>query len=138
TLREVGALLHLETFQRRDQLVAVFAALEARFLDPDLDGVHRLVIRLDIAVGERTAKPGLLEAVDRLVQEGMKMRRVERRVEHRHITVDPDKTLDLVAERRQLSRDGDRAVAGEFVFLEEAQIVALGDDADRIWAEEDQ
>ena len=116
-LGEVGALLHLEPLEGGDQLVAVFAALEARFLDPDFDGVHRLEIRLDIAVGQRAGKPGLLEAVDRLVQEGVKMRRIERRVEHRHIAVDPDKTLDLVAESRQLRGDGDRTVAGKFVFL---------------------
>ena len=130
--REVGALLHLEPFEGGDQLVAVVAALEAGFLDAELDGVHRLEIRLDIAVGQRARQSDLLQPVDRLVEEGVQIGRVERRVEYRHIAVDADKPLDLVAERRQLARYGDRAVAGAFVFLGKAEIIALVDDVDRI------
>src|SRR5262245_56418702 len=50
-LREVVALLHLEPFQRFDQLHRVLAAAEARLLHAELQGVDRLEVRLHVAVG---------------------------------------------------------------------------------------
>src|SRR5262249_21077437 len=60
-LREVVTFLHLEPFQRLDQLHRVLAAAEFRFLHAELEGVDRLVIRLHVAVGQRTRGIDLLE-----------------------------------------------------------------------------
>src|SRR5262245_58139406 len=50
---------------------------------------------------------------------------IERPFEHRHVAVDADEALDLVAERRQVDRLGDGAVARPLVLLGEAEIESL-------------
>ena len=53
-LREVVAFLHLQPFQGLDQLHGVLAAAEAGLLHADLERIHGFIIRLHVAVGERT------------------------------------------------------------------------------------
>src|SRR5262245_39557772 len=76
-LREVVALLHLEPFERLDQLHGVLAALEAGLFHADLEGVHRLVVRLRVAVGQRPRGVDLLEAHHRVVEELLVVRGIE-------------------------------------------------------------
>ena len=61
-LREVVALLDLETLERLDQLHGVLAAVELRFLHGDLHRVESLIVRLHILVGPRTARIDLGQA----------------------------------------------------------------------------
>ena len=61
-LREVVAFLHLQAFERLDQLHRVLAALELRLLHAELEGVHRLEVRLHVAVGQRTGRIDLPSA----------------------------------------------------------------------------
>src|SRR5271167_992881 len=134
--REIGAFLYFEGFERGNQLWRVFASLKMRFLDPELKRVDRLEVGLHVTVGERPRGVDLFQAGERLVIESVQVRRVERLVEHRQIAVDADKSLDLLAQRRQLGRGGDGAVAGKFVFLGEPKVIALIDKVDRIRAKE--
>src|SRR5215470_1198588 len=53
-LREVVAFLHLQTFERLDELHRVLAAAEPRFLYAEFQGVHRLIIRLHEPIGQWT------------------------------------------------------------------------------------
>src|SRR5262249_27295105 len=62
---------------------------------------------------------------------------VEWTVEYRQIAVDADKTLDLIAERPQVGRLDDPAVACPFVLLGEAEIEGLIADGHPVPAEED-
>src|SRR3990172_5904261 len=61
-LREVAALLHPEALERADELHRVLASAEARLLDAELEGVHALEVRLDVAIGERPARIDRLQA----------------------------------------------------------------------------
>src|SRR4029077_16579008 len=51
-LREVVTFLHFEALERLDQLVGVVAAVELRRDHGDLYGVHGLVVRLHVAIGQ--------------------------------------------------------------------------------------
>ena len=55
-LREIGARLQLETFERLDELHGVVAALELRLLHADLERVERLEVRLHVFIGQRTGR----------------------------------------------------------------------------------
>ena len=59
--------------------VGVLAAAELRLLHAELEGVHRLVVRLHVAVGQRAGGIDLLEPRHGLVEELLVRRRVERR-----------------------------------------------------------
>ena len=117
--------------------IGVLAALELRLLHADLERVHRLVVRLHVAVGQRAGRIDLLQPRLGLVEELLVVRRVERRVEHRDVAVDADEAVDLVAERRQVGRFRDRAVAGPLVLLGQAEIEGLVADGHAVLAEED-
>ena len=137
-LREVVAFLHLQAFEGLDQLHRVGAALELRLLHADLEGVHGLVVRLHVAVGQRT-RTGR-SAFSRFTASSKNFlcaRRIERRVEHRDVAVDADEAFDLVAERRQVGRLGDGAVAGPLVLLGHAEVEGLVADRHAVLAEED-
>ena len=60
-LREVVAFLHLEAFERLDQLHGIVAALELRHFHADLHGVQRLVVRLHVFVRQRTRRIDLCQ-----------------------------------------------------------------------------
>src|SRR3972149_4604503 len=84
-LREVVALLHLEALERLDELHRVLAPAEARLLDPELEGVHAFVVRLDGAVGGRAARgdrlgPGHGGGEELLVGGGVQHAREDRHV----------------------------------------------------------
>ena len=136
-LREVVAFLHVETFEGLDEVHRVLAALELRLLDAELEAVHRLEVRLDVAVGQRVVGRDRLQRRQRVLVEFLVVGRIERPLEHRDVAVDADEAVDLVAERRQARGHRHRAVAGDLVFLGEAEVVALVDDVDRVLAEED-
>src|SRR5258705_9680733 len=78
-LREVVALLHFHAFQGLDQVHRVLAAAEPRLLHAELQEVHRLEVRLHIAVRQRARRIDLLELDDGLVEELLVVRRVQRR-----------------------------------------------------------
>src|SRR2546428_2815800 len=61
-LREVVALLDLHALQGLDQLHRVFSAAEPGLLDAELQEIHRLEVRLDIAVRQRAGRIDLLRA----------------------------------------------------------------------------
>src|SRR5262249_4495070 len=136
-LREVVALLHFHAFQRLDQVVRVLAAAEAGLLHAELEEVHRLEVRLDVAVRQRAGRIDLLELDDGLVEELLVVGRVQRRVHHRDVAVDADEALDLLAQRRQVCRLRDGAIAGVLVLLREPEIIDGVREADAIGAEED-
>src|SRR3989442_2413880 len=79
SLREVVALLDLHALQGLDELHRVFAAAEAGLLDPELEEIHGLEVRLDVAVRQRAGRIDLLEGGDGLVEEFLVMGRVQRR-----------------------------------------------------------
>src|SRR2546428_7275512 len=81
-LREVVALLDLHALQGLDQLHRVFSAAEPGLLDAELQEIHRLEVRLDIAVRQRTGRIDLLEGDNGLVEELLMVRRVQRRGAH--------------------------------------------------------
>src|SRR5665213_4115058 len=137
TLREVVAQLHLEAFERRDQLHGVLRAVELRFLHRDFHRVESLVVRLHVFVGQRPGRVDLGEPLLCLVEELVMRRSVEWTLEHRDVAIDADEAIDLVAEAGQIARLGDRAIAGKLVLLGEAEIVGLGADGDTVLAEED-
>src|SRR6266545_903624 len=136
-LREVVAFLHLEALEGLDELHRVLTASESTLLHADLERVHRLEVRLDIAIGQRARGIDLLERRHRLVEELLVRRRVQRRVEHGHVPVDADEPLDLLAEGGQMGRFRDRAVARELVLLGQAEVVGLAGHDDAVRAEED-
>src|SRR6266446_1562998 len=135
-LREVVAFLHLQAFERLDQLHGVLAAAEARFLHAELQGIHRLIVRLHVAVGQRTGGIDLLEADAGVFQEPLMCRRIERTLENRNVSIDADEAFDLVAERRQVGRLGDGAVSGPFVLPGQTEIVCLIADSDPVRCED--
>src|SRR5262249_33468876 len=51
--REVVTQFHLQALKRLDELHRVFAAAEFRQFHADLERVHRLVVRLDVAIRQR-------------------------------------------------------------------------------------
>src|SRR5262245_45337081 len=63
-------------------------------------------------------------------------RRVEHPCQHRDVTVDSDKALDLVAERRQVGGFRDRAVSGPLILLGQSEIEGLVAYGDAVLAEE--
>src|SRR6266508_3645934 len=136
-LREVVALLDLHTLQGLDQLHRVFPAAETGLLDPELHEIHGLEVRLDIAVRQRTGRIDLLERGDGLIEELPMVWRVQRSVEHRHVAVDADESLDLLAQRRQVRGLRDGAVACELVLLGEPEVVDRAGEVDGVRAEED-
>src|SRR5262249_35718027 len=136
-LPEVRAFLPLQAFQRLDELHRVLAALEARLLDAELERVQRLVVRLDVAVRQRSRGVDLLEAGHRLVHELLVVRRVERSLQHRQVAVGAHEALDLGAQSGQVRRLGDGAVAGPLVLLGEAEVERLVADRHPVLAEED-
>src|SRR2546425_2721946 len=112
SLREVIALLDLQTLERLDELHRVLAPAETRLLHAELQEVHRLIVRLHVAVGQRAARVDLLEPRHGFVEELLVRGGVQRRLEHRYVAIDPDEALDLVAEGWQVRGLGDGAVAG--------------------------
>src|SRR5262245_6735406 len=136
-LGEVVALLDLHPFEGLDELHRVLAPAEARLLDSQFQEVHGLEVRLDVAVRQRAGRVDLLEGRDGLVEELLVVGRVERRVHDGHVAVDPDEPLDLLAERRQVGRLGDGAVAGILVLLGQPEVVNGAREVDGVGAEED-
>src|SRR5262245_19652788 len=136
-LGEVVALLDLHAFQRLDQLHRVLAPLEARLLHAELEEVDGLEVVLDVAVRQRARGVDLLQAHDGLVVELLVVGRVERRIHHGDVPIDPDEALDLLSEGRQVRRLGDGAVARELVLLGEAEVVGLRREGDRVGAGQD-
>src|SRR6266850_7046350 len=136
-LREIVAFLDLHPLQGLDQVHRVFPAAEPRLLHAELQEVHRLEVRLHVAVRQRARRIDLLEGRDRLVEELLVMRRVQRRVHHRDVAVDADEPLDLLAQRRQVGRLRDGAVAGILVLLGQTEVVDRAREVDRVGAEED-
>src|SRR5262245_17768672 len=96
-LREVVALRDLQALERLDELHRVFAPAEGRLLHAELQEVHRLEVRLHVSIGQRAARVDLLQPRHGLVKELLVRGSVQRRLEHRHVAIDPDKALDLVA-----------------------------------------
>src|SRR5215510_8771328 len=135
-LREIVAFLHFQAFQGLDQIVGVLAAAEAGLLHAELQEVHRLEVRLHVAVRQRARWVDLLELDDGLIEELLVVRRVQRRVHHRDVPVDADEALDLLPQRRQMRRLRDGAVAGVLVLLRQAEIVDRVREADGVGAEE--
>src|SRR6185503_1377311 len=82
-LREVVALLHLQPFERFDQLHRVLAATELALLHADLERVHSLVVRLCVAIGIRVAGVDLRQALLGFVEELVERRRIKRAGEDR-------------------------------------------------------
>src|SRR6266446_2839096 len=136
-LREVVAFLHLQAFERLDQLHGVLAAAEARFLHAELHGIHGLVVRLYVAIGQRTGGIDLPEPHARLFQELLVRRRVERTFENRKVAIDADEALDLVAERGQVGGFRNRAVSGPLVFSGQTEIERLIAHGDAVDADKD-
>src|SRR5215510_6720721 len=122
-LREVVALLDVHPLQGLDQVHRVLAAPEAGFRHPELQEVHRLEVRLHVAVRQRAGRIDLLELDDGLIEELLVVWRVQRRVHHRNVAVDAHEPFDLLTERRQVRGLGDGAVAGILVLLGEAEVV---------------
>src|SRR5499427_2896597 len=77
-LREVVALLDLHALQGLDQVHRVLAAAEAGLLDRELEEVHRLEVRLHVAVGVGARRVHLLQQDTRLLEKLLVRRRVER------------------------------------------------------------
>src|SRR5262245_55596620 len=98
-LREVVALLHLQTLESIDELHCVLLAVETRLRHADLERVHCLVVRLHVAVRQRARGIDLLQALDRLVEEALMVRRVQHPVEDRHVAVDAYEALCLDPQR---------------------------------------
>src|SRR5712691_3402508 len=136
-LGEVVALLDFHPLEGLDELHRVLATAEARLLDPQLQEVRGLEVRLHVAIGERPGRVDLLQRGHRLVEELPVVRRVERRVEHGDIAVDPDEPLDLLAQRRQVRGLGDGAVARVLVLLGQPEVVGGAREVDGVGTEED-
>src|SRR3990172_7508692 len=136
-LGEVVALLHLEPLERPDELHRVLAPAEARLLHAELEGVHALVVRLDVAVGARPARIHGLEPGPRVVEEPLVGRGVQHAREDRHVAVDADEAVALGADGGQARGNRHRAIAGEAVLLREPEVVGLGGEGDALGAEED-
>src|SRR5438094_693800 len=136
-LGEVVAFLHLQALESFDELHRVLVASEAALLHADLERVHRLEVRLHVAIRQGARRVDLLERRHRLVEELLVRRRVQRRVEHGDVPVDADESLDLLAEGGQMGRLRDRAVARELVLLGQAEVVGLAGHDDPVRAEED-
>src|SRR5262245_21828385 len=136
-LGEVVPLLHLQAFQGFDELHRVLAAPESGLLHAHLEGVDALEIRLHVAVGERAARIDLLEPRRRVLEERLVGRRIERALEHGNVAVDADEAVALAADGGEGRRHRDRPIAGDPIFLAEAEIVALRQERDALGTEED-
>src|SRR5262249_55566568 len=136
-LREVVSLLELQPFQGLDQLRSVLAAAETGLLHADLEGIHGLEVRLDVAVGQRARWIDLLESGHGVIEEFPVRGRVERRIENRDVAVDAHEPLDLASQRRKVGGLGDGAVARPFVLLGQAEVEGLVADGHAVLAEED-
>src|SRR5213594_636661 len=117
--------------------MSFLVASEAALLHADLERVHRLEVRLHVAIRQGARRVDLLERRHRLVEELLVRRRVQRRVEHGDVPVDANESLDLLAEGGQMGRLRDRAVARELVLLGQAEVVGLAGHDDPVRAEED-
>src|SRR5262245_44048489 len=89
-LRKVVGLLHLEAFERLDELRGVLATAEARLLHTELEEIDGLEVGLHVAIRQRSRRVDLLEPRDRVVEEALVGGGVERRLHHRHVAVDAD------------------------------------------------
>src|SRR5262249_49467223 len=136
-LREVVAFLHLEPFQRLDELHRVLAALEARLLDAELERVHGLVVRLDVAVRQRPRRVDLLEPGNGLVHELLVGRRVERPLQDRQGAGGPGEGLALVAPPGRVRPSREGRLPGPRALLGEAEVERLVADRHPVLAEED-
>src|SRR5215467_15839343 len=92
---------------------------------------------MNVAVGDRSGRIDRLESGNGSVEEFLVPRGVERWLKQRDVSVDADKPFDLISQRREVRRLGDGTVAGEFVFLSEAQIIGLVADRYPVLAKED-
>src|SRR3989442_10794971 len=79
----VVAFLHLPALESFDELHRVLVASEAALLHADLERVHRLEVRLHVAIRQGARRVDLLERRHRLVEELLVRRRVQRRVQPR-------------------------------------------------------
>src|SRR6266446_963530 len=136
-LWEVVALLDLHALERLDQLHRIFPAAEPRLLHAELQEIHGLEVRLDVAVRQRAGRIDLLQRDHRLVEEFLVIGRIEGRVEHGNVPVDADESLDLRAQRGQVRGFRDGAIARIFVLLGEPEVVDGVREVDGIGAEED-
>src|SRR6516164_9494078 len=136
-LWEIIAFLHFEAFERLDQLHGIVAAVEFRSHHRHLQSIHGLVVRLHVAIGQRSRRIDLGEPCFGVVEEPAMVRRVQRPLEYRDITIDGDEALDLVAERWHVGRFANGAITGPFVFLGETEVVGLVTDSHAVLAEED-
>src|SRR6267143_1674024 len=134
-LREVVALFDLHALERLDQLHRVFATAEPGPLDTELQEIHGLEVRLDVAVRQRAGRVDLLEGRDGLVEELFVVRRVQRRVQHRDVAVDADESLDLLAQGGQVRGLRDGAVARVLVLLGEPEVVDRVREVDGVGSE---
>src|SRR6185503_1408089 len=123
--REVVPFRHFKSFEGLDQLHGILAPAKARLLHAELECVHGLEVRVDEAVWRGARWINLFEA-RRGIFEKLPVRGcVEWAIEYRQIAVDAGKTLDLIAERPQVGRLDDAAIACPFVLLGEAEIEGL-------------
>src|SRR5437879_6716114 len=136
-LREVVAFLHLQALESFDELHRVLVASEAALLHADLERVHRLEVRLHVAIRQGARRGGVIERRHRLVEELLVCRRVQRRVEHGDVPVDADESLDLLAEGGQMGRLRARAVARELVPIGQAEGVGRAGQDATVRAKED-
>src|SRR5262249_36743504 len=93
--------------------------------------------RLHIAIGQRTSGIDLLEPNAGLFQEFLVCRRIEWTFKKRKVAIDADKTLNLIAERRQIGGFRNGAVSGPLVFSGQTEIERLVAHSDAIDADED-
>src|SRR5438094_537845 len=133
----VGVLLDLHALERLDELHRILTSTESRLLDAELEEVHRLEVGLHVAVGIGARGIHLLEQDLRFLEELLVVRRVERLGKYGDVAVDPDEALDLVAERREMRRLGDGAVARVLAVPEQSEIEGLVGERHRIGAEHD-
>jgi hypothetical protein len=136
-LREVVAFLHFEALERLDQLVGVVAAVELRRDHGDLYGVHGLVVRLHVAIGQWPRRVDLGQSCFGFIEEPVQIGSIKRPLEYRDVAIDGDEPFDLVAEGGQIGRFANGAVAGPFVLFGNTEVVGLITNRHAVFAEED-
>ena len=99
---KVVTQFHLQTLERLDELHRVFTAAEFRLLHADLERIHRLEVRLHIAIGQRTRWVDLRQPYFRFVEKFLVLRRIEGAILNWDVPVDSDEAFDLIAERGKI------------------------------------
>src|SRR5262249_19415579 len=134
---KVVAQFHLQTFKGLDELHRVLAPSEFRLLHADFKRVHRLIVRLHIAIRQRTGRIDFRQACLSLIKKPSVLWRVEWARLNRNVAIDADETLDFVPERRKIGGLSNGAVTSPFVLLGEPKIEGLVTDGHAIFAEKD-